>query len=132
MLQTVENILEEVKAVSDNSLLEPDDEVEPAEQIIGEMSLLQKKARTYLRNISTQMIQCKLDFMAALNGEVKINAISKVNLLGMKGDLLFNWFWLNIREEFEVPEGNVGVRKGFQVVSFPDSHTPKADRGLPH
>jgi len=113
--------------------LEPDNEVSPNENLVGEMDDDQKKLYTKWTSLKAEAIHCRADVITK-RGDPLEQAKAQALELQTKTDLIKELFWISIRDGFQLwGKDAIGVRKGFIIVWYESSgHPPFGElfRGL--
>lgn len=111
----------ELQEVSE--LLEPTEEVERGETVIGVVSEELKKLYTLWQSLrkSAELLEIELKYRKSTNAE-----LGKISELRAKARALGYLFWIGACDELQLwgNPGQSGVRAGWQVVEFKKPESP--------
>ncbi|MDO8639321.1 MAG: hypothetical protein Q7R53_00205 [bacterium] len=105
--------LSEVKGLCDS----PEKRHPLCENLVGELPDDLKRLFTLCQNTSKEALQCFRAILLSQNEPAREAACNRHNELSAKAETLRSIFWVLVRDKFSLwDKGNLGIRKGFQVV----------------
>jgi hypothetical protein len=121
----LDGLLAEI-ASFDGSLFGPVDEVEEGETVVGTATEWQRKLYALTRHINRELKHAKVDH--EFDGcDLSTCSHGDLARLAYRKSVLNEILWAAFREEFSIwTSPGVGIRKGWQVVTFQKQKKPQA------
>jgi len=106
--------------------LEPPEEVQEGEEVVGDFTEDEKLAWTLLHRLCEVGERAALDRTYARADEERSSAKARANEFGEKAEVIKNIFWTMIRGNrgLWAAERDIAVRKGFKVVTYEARENP--------
>lgn len=117
-------LMQEVLAIEDKDLVDVEQDFKPEDTVIGDMTPYQKRVFTMAEKCRDAGLAL-IDPLQAMLGHVPRNEDSaKARQLYLKREFLYAILWFSLMESTNTWLENVGIRKGWKIVRFPDEGTP--------
>ena len=114
----------EASLVKEDELIEPPEEVQKGEKILGEMSLIAKKLFTLSQTLRKDEEQTLLDLRYSRDKSKIPELHAKYQELHLKADAILEIMWITIHEELVSYDKNISIRAGFKVIEMPPQRGP--------
>ena len=112
----------ELDSIANSDIIEPDyDKMNKGDHIVGKMSDLARRLYTLSCLLEKSAGQYTLDGKYCRDTAEKLRLESKTHELAAKSQVIKDIMWIIIREELDLWNVGIGVRKDFKVITTEDS-----------
>lgn len=133
MLRLLEDLLEEVRQIPEDQLLDEPVDVQENEIVLGELSPIQKRILTWVMMKEREYSHIAGALLAGTARDDTPEAIQCSKAGAMKA-VIIPWLFASIRNDLNSWNSDIGIRKGWKVVEFKNPPDPVEEffRGLRH